>query len=67
MSDLNKCPFCGSDEVYYVRHDRDWGGGNSFSKGGTVLDLDIETNYCHSCESFGDFEKIFKLINNKRS
>lgn len=61
-----KCPFCHSTNVYLVRHDSDWGGGNMFyplnNQEDDELNLDIETNYCRDCERFGDFGEIIKNL-----
>jgi hypothetical protein len=60
------CPFCGSDDVYEARHDSDWGSSNSFMpinyQKNADIDLDLNTHYCHNCNSFGDFEKIHQLL-----
>lgn len=72
---MNKllCPFCSSEEVYIARHDSDWGGGNSFYPlnkpyyEDLELNLDIKTNYCKDCQSFGDFESIYAMIEERNS
>lgn len=68
---IKQCPFCGSKAIYQVRHDSDWGGGNSFRALNESnyypypdqveeTNLDINTNFCEGCYSFGDFEKILE-------
>lgn len=73
------CPFCGSKEIFNVRHDSDWGSLNSFLPSNSEeyytslaeweslheLDYDIRTNYCYSCSKFGDFLAIHELLEAK--
>lgn len=52
-----RCCMCYSREVYYARHDSDWGSGNSFTPLNDGLDdinHDIFTSYCASCGATGD-------------
>lgn len=56
-SKVVKCGLCGSDKIYSVRHDSDWGGEpfSAVNEGEyDEIHPDIDTLYCSGCEVFGD-------------